>query len=301
LAPDPKRAETRNPQNVSDAQEPQHTDNDGYLEADSHALRVSRSASEAPWFAQVLPRGIIYHSYWAGLHEPRLGVQLMSERGGGSFWDPTMGARVGIFRYGNDDPLHPQGWQLDVEGAAMARLTLDYWRDLEAVDFRGGVPLTYGINNWQFKLAFYHLSSHLGDEYALNRPGSLDKRVNYVRDAMVLGISWFPVDSLRLYGETAYAFNATGGAEPWEFQFGAELSRAGMTGPRGTPFLALNAHLREEHNFCGDFTTEAGWLWRGQTGQVMRIGAFYFNGKSSQYQFYNYSEQQVGAGLWYDF
>lgn len=259
------------------------------------------AASDVSWFVQVLPRGIIYRSYWAGLREPRLGVQLMSERGGGSFWDPTMGARVGIFRYGNDDVLHPQGWQLDVEAAAMARLTLDYWRDLESVDFRGGVPLTYGSNNWQFKVAFYHLSSHLGDEYALNHPGSLDKRLNYVRDALVLGVSYYPVAYVRLYGEAAYALHATGGAEPWEFQLGTELSRPGETGPRGTPFIALNGHLREEHDFGGDLTAEAGWLWRSPTGQVMRIGAFYFSGKSSQYQFYDNSEQQVGTGLWYDF
>ena len=29
---------------------------------------------------------------------------------------------------------------MDIEGAAMARLTLDYWRDLDTVDFRGGIP-----------------------------------------------------------------------------------------------------------------------------------------------------------------
>jgi hypothetical protein len=270
---------------------------------DEH-LKKSASAevkNNDPWFSQVLPQGIIYRSYWAGVHEPRLGLQLISESGGGSFWDPTVGARIGLLRYGNDDPLHPQGWQLDIEGAAMARLTLDYWRDLDSVDFRGGVPLTYGIDNWQFKLGYYHLSSHLGDEYAINNPGSLAERVNYVRDAVVLGVSNYPVESMRLYAEMAYAFNATDGAEPWELQFGTELSRPGVTGPHGTPFFALNAHLREEHDFGGDLTTQTGWLWRDQTGHVLRIGAFYFNGKSSQYQFYNDSQQQVGGGIWYDF
>jgi hypothetical protein len=270
--------------------------------SDSWNMSESWQQNDDPWFSQVLPQGIIYRSYWAGVHEPRLGVQLIEESGAGDpFWDPTVGARVGIFRYGNDDPLHPQGWQLDVEGAAMARLTLDSQRDLDAVDFRGGVPLTYGIDNWQFKFGYYHLSSHLGDEYAIRNPGSLDERVNYVRDALVLGVSHYPVEFMRLYAETAYAFNATGGAEPLEFQFGTELSRPGVTGPRGTPFVAMNVHLREEHDFGGDFTAEAGWLWRGQTGQVMRVGAFYFNGKSSQYQFYDDSQQQVGAGIWYDF
>ncbi|QDU04475.1 hypothetical protein V6x_42030 [Gimesia chilikensis] len=274
---------------------------DTYYSVDRDRRTTSIPAMDYSWFPQILPQGIIYHSYWAGIHEPRLGVQLISVDGGGSYWDPTMGARVGIFRYGNDDPLYPQGWQLDIEGAAMARLTLDDMRDLDTVDFRGGVPLTYGIDNWQFKLGYYHLSSHLGDEYAINNPGSLDNRVNYVRDSFMLGVSWYPVDFMRLYAEAAYAFNATDGAEPWEFQFGTELSRPGITGFEGSPFLAVNLHLREEHNFGGDFTAEAGWLWRGHTGHVLRVGAFYFNGKSSQYQFYDDSQQQIGVGMWYDF
>lgn len=253
------------------------------------------------WSPHFLPDGIIYRSYWAGLHEPRLGLQVFSERGSHSYWDPTLGARIGLFRYGNDDPINPQGWQIDIEGAAMARLTLDDWRDLDSVDFRGGIPITYGIDNWQFKLGYYHLSSHLGDEFAISNPGSLDKRVNYVRDAVMVGVSWYPVDSMRLYGEAAYAFFADGGAEPLEFQFGTELSRPGITGPKGSPFLALNGHLREEHDFGGDFTAQSGWLWRNKTGKVLRVGGFYFNGKSSQYQFYDDSQQQIGCGIWYDF
>jgi hypothetical protein len=106
---------------------------------------------------------------------------------------------------------------------------------------------------------------------------------------------------MRLYSEAAYAVNVDGGAEPWEFQFGTELSRPGPTGKHGTPFLALNAHIREEHDFGGDFTAQAGWLWRALEGQVMRAGVHYFNGKSSQYQTFDDSEQQIGFGLWYDF
>lgn len=292
---------TNSPRCRSRATKKQYAEQYNNLGIDQHRQLTSNPSTDDDWFPQVLPLGIIYHSYWAGIHEPRLGVQLSSVSGDGSFWDPTLGARVGIFRYGNADPLHPLGWQLDVEGAAMARLTLDDMRDLETVDFRGGVPLTYGVDNWQFKLGYYHLSSHLGDEYAINNPGSLNNRVNYVRDSIMLGVSHYPVEYLRLYAEVAYAFNATDGAEPWEFQFGTEVSQSGITGFRGSPFFALNVHLREEHNFGGDFTAEAGWLWRNQIGQVMRVGAFYFNGKSSQYQFYNDSQQQIGVGIWYDF
>jgi hypothetical protein len=253
------------------------------------------------WHWQVLPEGLIYRSYQAGVHEPRLAIVAFGEADGRSLWDGALGGRVGVLRYGTSGPLYPQGWQLDVEAAAMVRLTLDEIRDFETADYRVGVPLTYGIDNWQFKLGVYHLSSHLGDEFAIANPGSLDERINYVRDAIVLGASYYPHPAMRLYSEAAYAVNVDGGAEPWEFQFGTELSQPGPTGPQGTPFWAINGHLREEHEFGGDVSTQLGWLWRGQSGQVVRLGVHYFNGKSSQYQTFDDSEEQVGAGLWYDY
>lgn len=262
---------------------------------------VAEACQPDVWFWQVLPDGLIYHSYWAGVHEPRLGIVALDEKNTQAYWDGTLGGRVGLLRYGNGARIFPQGWQLDVEAAAIIRMTLDEIRDFEYADYRVGIPVTYGIDNWQFKFAGYHLSSHLGDEYAIANPGSLNQRINYVRDALVLGASWYPVEIMRLYSEAAYAFNVDGGAEPWEFQFGTEISRPGVTGTHGTPFLAINAHLREEHNYGGDINTQVGWLWRGESGQVMRAGVQYYNGKSSQYQIFDHNEQQIGFGLWYDF
>jgi hypothetical protein len=251
------------------------------------------------WYWQALPDGLIYHSYWAGVHEPRLGIVMQEITGGHSYFDGTLGGRVGLLRYGSGNAIFPQGYQLDVEAAALVRLTLDEIRDFETADYRVGIPLTYGIDNWQFKLAVYHLSSHLGDEFIVANPGAT--RINYVRDEVVLGASYYPIPECRLYGEAGYAFNTDGGAEPWEIQFGTELAAAGPTGLRGTPFFAINGHLREEVDWGGDLSTQLGWLWRGNAGQVTRIGLHYYNGKSSQYQTFNQFEEQIGVGLWYDF
>jgi hypothetical protein len=206
---------------------------------------------------------------------------------------------MGLLRFGSDNALFPEGWQFDVEGAAVLRLNLEENRDVESSDFRFGFPITYGVGQWQFKFGYYHLSSHLGDEFIVRNPGAT--RVNYVRDVVFLGASYFPVPYVRLYGETGYAVYTAGGAEPWEFQFGAEVVRPGPTGGRGTPFFAANAHLREELDFGGDFTVQTGWLWRGDAGHTMRVGLHYMNGKSTQYQFFRNHEEQIGIGFWYDF
>src|SRR5690606_32825680 len=95
------------------------------------------------------------------------------------------GSRVGLLRYGTRDLNFPTGIQLDVEGSAQLRLDIPTDVDLRSVDFRGGLPLTFGHGRHRTKIALYHLSSHVGDEFLLKHPSF--HRVNYSRDALVLG------------------------------------------------------------------------------------------------------------------
>ena len=181
----------------------------------------------------------------------------------------------------------------------MLRLNLDQRWDFDATDFRFGVPFILARNQLQWKFAYYHLSSHVGDEFLVRNPGF--RRINYSRDALVLGASYFPTTAWRWYAEAGWAFYDDEGADSWEMQFGFEFAEPGPTGKRGTPFIALNGHLREEVKFGGNLALQASWLWRGQTGQVLRTGFHYYNGKSSQFEFFDQFEQQVGFGLWQEY
>jgi len=60
--------------------------------------------------------------------------------------DAVLGARVGLLRYGDQNDLLPQGWQLDAEGAAFPRL--DNEGSLVAADYRAGLPLTTRQGPW---------------------------------------------------------------------------------------------------------------------------------------------------------
>jgi hypothetical protein len=251
------------------------------------------------WTWQVLPDSILYKSYLASNRESRFGSQMVHINDVGDMWDVTLGGRAGILRYGTSDPYWPEGYQLDIEGAAFPRLNFDHDRDLEDVDFRFGVPLTMRRGAWQTKFGYYHLSSHLGDEF-LVRNNTLD-RLNYVRESLMLGVGLFLNPNFRLYSEVDYAFYVDGGAKPWEFQFGAEYSPIDCDRFHGSPFLAVNSHLHQEVSFGGSVTAQIGWQWRGRTGHLTRTGFQYFNGMSEQAQFFNQFEQQYGWGLWYDF
>lgn len=276
-------------------------DNPGYAGAPSdwYAAAVTNDSS-GNWSTQVLPEGLIYRSYMAGVRESRFAAVFNHEKDWGWMWDVALGGRAGIFRYGTEGPNRPQGIQIDLEGAAFPRLDLDHQMDVLATDYRFGVPLTIGVGRYQTKIAFYHISSHLGDEFMLRFP-EVD-RINYSRNAAVWGHSYFLADDLRLYAEVAFSAGIDGGAEPWEFQFGIDYSPVDyVASVHGAPFVAINTHLREEVDFGGNLVVQTGWQWRGTTGSLFRLGMQYFNGKSEQYEFYRKSEDKVGLGIWYDF
>ncbi|MBI2825005.1 MAG: DUF1207 domain-containing protein [Planctomycetia bacterium] len=257
-------------------------------------------AYDTPWTWQLLPEGLIWHSYLAGPKEPRLASIWAHQQNGQWDWDFTLGGRVGLLRYGTPNSFRPDGFQLDVEAAAFPRLSINNDRDLQSADFRGGFPLTYGAGPFQMKLEYYHLSSHLGDEFMIKNPTV--QRINYSRDALVLGVSYFPTDNIRLYAEADYALFADGGSEPWHFQFGAEYSPIFGPGFVGSPFAAINGSLRQEVNYGGSLVVQAGWQWLSiVTGRRLRFGFQYFNGKSEQYEFFNSFEQQLAIAVWYDY
>lgn len=251
------------------------------------------------WEWQLLPSGLIYKSYLAGVKEPRFASQHVNVDGDGWLWDVTLGGRVGLLRYGDHDPVRPNGFQVDLEGAAMTRLDIPEDVDLRSVDFRGGLPVTYGIGPSRFKIAIYHISSHLGDEFLLSHPGY--NRLNFSRDALVAGYSYYLTTDFRIYAEAGWAMHSDV-SKPWEFQFGVDYAPGTPTGFRGRPFFAVNGHLREEVDYGGNFVAQAGWAWLSdEHARLLRIGAHYYNGFSNQFSFYNDHEQQIGMAVWYDF
>ena len=253
---------------------------------------------DLPWSYHWLPDGLIYRSYLAGVKEPRFGLVQSHVEDLGRTWDATLGARVAILRYGTPNAYRPEGWELDLEGGALPRLQpKEPSSPLDSCDYRIGLPITYGIGPWQYKTGYTHTSAHLGDEFMLRNPDV--ERINYVRDSWMFGIGYFYTDDLRLFGEYDYAFVVGGGAEPCEFQFGADYSPAV---PGGAPFAAVYFDSRQELDFGGYFVLQGGWQIRGgQALHTLRLGAEYVNGKSTQNEFYNNFEQRYGLGVWYDF
>ena len=60
--------------------------------------------------------------------------------------------------------------------------------------------------------------------------------------------------------------------------------------------------LRQELNYGGNVTAQAGWFWRGRASEKLyRIGVEYLYGSDPQYEFTFYNQNRFGVGMWYDF
>jgi hypothetical protein len=251
---------------------------------------------------QILPKGLMYKSYLAGEKEPRMQfVQLRDTRSDRRVWDAVLGGRVGLLRHGNYDSVNPQGFQIDLEGAVFARVLPDETSAmLEGADFRAGLLATHRYEQTAYKWGYYHVSSHIGDEFLLANPTF--NRINYVRDSVIAGVTQGLDYSMQVYGEVAYAVGAEGGAKPLEFQFGTQYIPVAKSSFRGAPYLAANYHIREDFGFHGGFNTVGGWGWQGvETRHRLRIGLQYYNGPSMQYQFLDRWENMYGGGISFDY
>lgn len=251
--------------------------------------------------SEVLPDGLLYRSYIAAPNEPRfasIGSYDLSKKSWR--WDATLGGRVGLFRQNQTQFLNLDVWQIDLEGAAMPRLNPHLQMDVESVDYRFGLLWTGKRDNVAFKFGYFHTSSHVGDEYLLENPTF--ERINFVRESLVLGSSVQATPEFRYYGEAAYAVSVSGGARPWQFQFGGEYAAIAERPTRGAPFSAINVQLREEVDYAAGITLMTGWQWKGpESGRTMRVGLQYYNGPPTQYEFFRRYDNQLGAGIWFDY
>ncbi len=251
---------------------------------------------------QILPTGLLYRSYLAGEKEPRMMWSALYDlKRDRTIWETALGGRVGLLRYGTHGAIKPQGYQLDLEGAVFARLIpAEPSTMLEGADFRFGLLNTWREDRLAVKWGYYHVSAHLGDEFLLVNPDY--DRINYVRDAAIVGLTADVFDDAQVYGEVANALGSQGGAKPWEFQFGAQYVPTAAISQFGSPYLGANTYHREDFAFRGGLNLIAGWNWFGdKTGERLRIGMQYYRGPSLQYSFFDRRERLIGGGVWLDY
>ena len=95
--------------------------------------------------------------------EPSYGGRLIYPPGGNRYGEITIGDYVGLTRW----RVLGMDTQLNIGGGAIARFNLTTpQNNLEVVDFSAGMPLDVSVAKGKtLRLAYWHVSSHLGDDY----------------------------------------------------------------------------------------------------------------------------------------
>lgn len=184
--------------------------------------------------------------------------------------------------------------QLEVEGALWAVFNpLGESAPLINADYYVGVPITYGIGPWSFRLRGFHISSHIGDEFLLQHPHF--HRRNPSAEYLDFSISYDWWDELRVYDTIGYivADDKSFPCKRLYFEAGFELRLRSLgyldswNQLYGTPIYAV--HYRWNGNFIRhvDLTYILGYEWGKLCGLQRRARVFmeYHDGYSVEGQF----------------
>ena len=191
--------------------------------------------------------------------------------------DLQIGIEAAIWSVFNMDP-HPN----NVKGAAA---------ELVNTDFYGGIPITYAIGPWSFRLRGFHISGHLGDEYMIDHPNV--KRLNPSVEAIDFFVSYQATEAIRLYVGPGVYVNSDP-TFPWKpiyFEYGTEARFLGSKFLKqklyGTCFIALLWRNLEQLDYNFDGTYRMGYEFSKLQGigRKFRLYIGYHHGYSLEGQF----------------
>jgi hypothetical protein len=206
-----------------------------------------------------------------------------------------VGDYLGIYRWALGDA---GALQLNVGGSINTRFDATTTsHDLQVVDFYGNVPVDLRIGQFSARSMFYHVSSHLGDDYL--RENNIES-VKHSWDSLREILSWDLCRALRLYGGYSYAIHTKpewGGRD--QVQGGAEMA----FNPSGRgychPYWANDVQSWARSGWDPTWTSQLG----AKTGDPSSLGRGvsyfieYMNGPRPEGQFFGNRETIWTAGV----
>ncbi len=228
--------------------------------------------------------------------------------------DSCMGRNASIVTFGDQFPMYRWAniwrWkgdlQLEIEAGVFAVFNQDRdTKPLRNADYYVGVPLSYAVDKWAFRLRPYHISSHLGDEYMQEHPHR--RRKNKSFEALDVFTSYQMTNGLRLYGGVGAVVHSDSEmhVKPLYAEYGFEVRafRHDFTQLFGQPFLATHFCNAQEHDYRFDATYALGYEWGKIHGVGRKIRLFleYHDGYSYEGQFSRHKTDYLALRLAYGF
>jgi hypothetical protein len=245
---------------------------------------------EHEWEGEFLPSGVLYRPYLASPRQSRSSFKVHTSGSGNGKGRFETG--IGVYRPlarwdapdGSGDAV-----EFSIEAAVFARFDASEDWDMDAEDYRYGFPLAYRIDDVTLKFHLWHVSSHLGDEYA-ERTGR--KRSKYRFEEVSIGLSWDATDYSRFYGEAGMRVSTMGPAGGKRVQFGYEWVDAASDS--AVPYFAMDLEMRSEQEWHLNRTIAAGILIPvRKVSTAVRLGVEHYRGKDQQTQFLTEDESYL--------
>ncbi len=256
-------------------------------------------AADAPaparkgWFA-FPPGPLLYDPYLAAQRQSRTAVKVIRPFGGGDHEriEATIGVDRSLVRWKADEDSTAAS-EVEFEAAVFTRFDVHTQYEMEASDWRFGLPFVHRDGNLAWKIHLYHLSSHLGDDY-IKRTGRTGSQ--YHLEEVAGGLSWDATADSRIYGEAGAAVYNGPATYSGRVQAGYEwVGRKWGSGL--APYFAVDLQARKEQDWTPDATVAVGIAF----GRNFRLGLEYYHGRDTQTQFLARRTHWVSVGLYFDY
>lgn len=197
-----------------------------------------------------------------------------------------------------DEPLadaHPPALWGEVAGGVFSRFDLEgHGNEFVEVHYRVGLRLRARWRGVAGRLAFYHVSSHLGDEF-LERTGR--EPISTSREGVELALAAHPLPGVRVYGGPGALVRSTSGLEPGTLRAGAEWRPGEHRWGPFRPYASAELFSWQELEWEPTASAEAGLAFGGRYRLALIAGA----GPSRAEQFFREDETLWGLSLSADF
>ncbi|HOD14473.1 MAG TPA: DUF1207 domain-containing protein [Spirochaetota bacterium] len=241
--------------------------------------------------------GIRYHDDAFNRFRTRYGTDSRVLGDDKTFGAVSLGSRLPLYRWDVARGL----LQLDVEGSVWAvfafKRTGGWLGDgstLLNADYWFAFPTSYRYGPLALQVRFWHMSSHLGDEFIILYPEITRRNVS--NEGVDLFASYDIVEQVRVHAGVGCVYHSFKGArfDPFYVEYGAELRpfnavRAGRS-LLFQPFLA--AHLKNWQNnrfaISGNYALGVEFTaLRGQYRPRLQLYFSFHHGPSQEGQFYH--------------
>jgi hypothetical protein len=217
-----------------------------------------------------------------------------------------------LFRWRNILPWKGD-LQIDIQAGMWADFKMGSYNNpnheisqLVTTDYLIGIPLSYAVDRWTFRLRAYHISSHLGDEFMFLRPGY--PRKNPSMEAIDLFTNYQATEGIRVYFGPGWIFHSddTYYLNPLYLEYGAEFRAFGTSNYYhrlyGTPYLAIFMRNWQAVHWQFDGTYQLGYEWSKLQGVGRKLRAFlqYHHGYNEG-QFFKDKSAYFSIGFSYGF